>query len=140
GVEGGGNIEGLGGVREVSKIKVYRASGIGALNVKKELEQVAGVSIEVAKSAEETVRNSDLVVTATTAQQPILRFEWLKPGAHINAVGSHRPDYREIDGATVARSKVVVDSRDAIVAECGDVLLAIKEKSITENDIHAEIG
>jgi ornithine cyclodeaminase/alanine dehydrogenase-like protein (mu-crystallin family) len=66
--------------------------------------------------------------------------EWLKPGAHINAVGSHRPDHREIDGATVARSKIVVDSREAIMAECGDILLAIKEKSVTENPIHAEIG
>ena len=99
-----------------------------------------GVAIDVAKSAEETVRNSDLVVTATTAQQPILKGEWLKPGAHINAVGSHRPDSREIDGPTVAQSKVVVDSREAIMAECGDILLAIKEKSITENHVHAEIG
>jgi len=81
-----------------------------------------------------------LVVTATTAQQPILKSEWLKPGAHINAVGSHRPDSREIDGPTVTRSKVVVDSREAIMAECGDILLAIKEKSITENHVYAEIG
>src|SRR4030095_8626455 len=63
-----------------------------------------------------------------------------KPGAHINAVGSHRPDCREIDGPTVARSKVVVDSREAIMAECGDILLAIKEKTIAENHVHAEIG
>jgi ornithine cyclodeaminase/alanine dehydrogenase-like protein (mu-crystallin family) len=81
-----------------------------------------------------------LVVTATTAQQPILKSEWLKPGAHINAVGSHRPDSREIDGSTVARSRVIVDSREAIMAECGDILLAIKEKSITESHIHTEIG
>ena len=92
------------------------------------------------KSAEETVRNSDLVVTATTAQQPILKCEWLKPGVHINAVGSHRPDSREVDGPTVAQSKVVVDSREAIMAECGDILLAIKEKTIAENHVHAEIG
>ena len=86
------------------------------------------------------MRNSDLVVTATTAQQPILKCEWLKPGAHINAVGSHRPDSREVDGPTVAQSKVVVDSREAIMAECGDILLAIKEKTIAENHVHAEIG
>ena len=98
------------------------------------------VAIDVVKSAEETVRNSDLVVTATTAQQPILKCEWLKPGAHINAVGSHRPDSREVDGPTVAQSKVVVDSREAIMAECGDILLAIKEKTIAENHVHAEIG
>ena len=59
---------------------------------------------------------------------------------HINAVGSHRPDLREIDGATLARAKIVVDSHEAIMAECGDILLALKEKSIGENAIHAEIG
>ncbi|HEY3168573.1 MAG TPA: ornithine cyclodeaminase [Candidatus Binatia bacterium] len=58
----------------------------------------------------------------------------------MNAVGSHRPDLREIDGATLARAKVVVDSREAIMAECGDILLAIKEKSFTELDIHGEVG
>src|SRR5215510_7539309 len=140
GVQARAHIQALSRVRKFSKIKLYSPSGISAANVKKELEQVAGVPIEIAKSAEETVRNSDLVVTVTTAQEPILKFEWLKPGAHVSAVGSHRPDSREIDSATVAHSKVVVDSREAIMAECGDILLAIKEKSITESDIYAEIG
>jgi ornithine cyclodeaminase/alanine dehydrogenase-like protein (mu-crystallin family) len=55
-------------------------------------------------------------------------------------VGSHRPDYREIDAATMARAKVVVDSREAIMAECGDILLAIRDKAISGDHIHAEIG
>ena len=50
------------------------------------------VAIEVAESAEDAVRDADLVVTVTTAKEPILKQEWLKPGVHINAVGSHRPD------------------------------------------------
>jgi len=78
--------------------------------------------------------------TVTTAKEPIIKPEWLKPGVHINAVGSHRPDSREIDGATLAQAKVVVDSREAIMAECGDILLALKEKSVGDNVIHAEIG
>jgi ornithine cyclodeaminase/alanine dehydrogenase-like protein (mu-crystallin family) len=96
--------------------------------------------IEVAHNAESVVRDADLLVTVTTAKEPILKLEWLKPGVHINAVGSHRPDFREIDGATLARATIVVDSREAIMAECGDILLALKEKSIGENAIHAEIG
>jgi ornithine cyclodeaminase/alanine dehydrogenase-like protein (mu-crystallin family) len=80
------------------------------------------------------------VVTVSTAKEPVLKTEWLKSGAHINAVGSHRPDLREIDGATLSRCRVVVDSRAAIMAECGDVLLAIKENSFSEQGIHAEIG
>jgi ornithine cyclodeaminase/alanine dehydrogenase-like protein (mu-crystallin family) len=76
----------------------------------------------------------------TTSKEPILQLDWLKPGVHINAVGSHRPDLREIDGVTLAGATIVVDSREAIMAECGDILLALKEKSIGENAIHAEIG
>jgi alanine dehydrogenase len=140
GVQARAHIQALRRVRKLNQIKLYSPSGTSAANIKRELEPSAGVSIVVARSAEETVRNSDLVVTATTSQQPVLKAEWLKPSAHVNAVGSHRPDSREIDGSTVARSKPVVDSREAIMAECGDILLAIKERSITENHIHAEIG
>jgi alanine dehydrogenase len=124
----------------LQRIKIYSPLGISAERVRQELESEVGVDIEVVSSAEDTVRGSDLVITVTTAKEPVLELEWLKPGVHINAVGSHRPDLREIDGTTLARSKVVVDSREAIMAECGDILLAIKEKSITENSIHAEIG
>jgi ornithine cyclodeaminase/alanine dehydrogenase len=140
GVQARAHIQALCRVRKLNRIKLYSPSGTRAADVKKNLEPEVGVDIDVVNSAEETVRDSDLVVTATTAQQPILKSEWLKLGAHVNAVGSHRPDSREIDGPTVARSKVVVDSREAIMAECGDILLAIKEKSVTENHIHAEIG
>jgi len=140
GVQARAHIQALCRVKKLQRIKIYSPLGISAERVRQELESEVGVDIEVVSSAEDTVRGSDLVITVTTAKEPVLELEWLKPGVHINAVGSHRPDLREIDGTTLARSKVVVDSREAIMAECGDILLAIKEKSITENSIHAEIG
>jgi alanine dehydrogenase len=140
GVQARTHIQALIRVRKIEKIKLYSPSGASAAAVKKEMESQVKCAIDVANSAEEAVRGADLVVTATTAKEPILRSAWLKPGVHINAVGSHRPDFREIDGATLARAKIIVDSRDAIMAECGDILLALKEKSIAENAIHAEIG
>jgi alanine dehydrogenase len=140
GVQARAHIQTLSRVRKLNRIKIYSPSGTSAWSVKRDLEAEIGVSIEVAKKPEDTVRGADLVVTVSTAKEPILKSEWLKPGAHINAVGSHRPDLREIDGATLARSKVVVDSRDAIMAECGDILLALKEKTLPVDNIHAEIG
>jgi len=140
GVQARAHILALCRVKHLRRIKIYSPMGISASNLKQELESEVGVNIDVIGSAEDTVRDCDLVVTVTTAKEPVLREEWLKPGVHINGVGSHRPDLREIDGATLARSKLVVDSRDAIMAECGDILLAIKEKWITEHHIHAEIG
>jgi alanine dehydrogenase len=140
GVQARAHIRALSGVRKISRIKIYSPSGASAASIKKDLEPACGIPIETAASAEEAVRGADLLVTCSTAKEPILRHEWVKPGAHVNAVGSHRPDYRELDGATVAHARLVVDSRQAIMAECGDVLLAIKENAITEAHIHAEIG
>ena len=140
GVQARAHLHALTRVRKPDKIKLYSPSGTSAAAVKKEMEPRVQSAIEVATTAEEAVRDADLIATVTTAKEPILKLEWLKPGVHINAVGSHRPDLREIDGATLARGKIVVDSRAAIMAECGDILLALKEKSISENAIHAEIG
>jgi ornithine cyclodeaminase/alanine dehydrogenase len=140
GVQARAHIEALARVRELKRIKIFIPSGVSAAKMKREMEKALSLSIEVAQTAEAVVRDSDLLVTVTTAKEPIVKPEWLEPGVHVNAVGSHRPDLREIDGATLARAKVVVDSRDAIMAECGDILLALKEKSVSENVIHGEIG
>lgn len=140
GVQARAHIQALTRVRAIEKIKLYSPSGASAAALQKEMQPQIKPRIEVVKTAEEAVRDADLLATVTTAKEPIVKSAWLKAGAHVNAVGSHRPDLREIDGATLARAKLIVDSRDAIMAECGDILLALKEKSIGENAIHAEIG
>ena len=73
-----------------------------------------------------------LGVTATNALEPILRGEWLKPGAHVNAVGSPRPNWRELDDQAM-QNTVIVDSREAVLKESGDVILS-------GAPIYAEIG
>lgn len=140
GIQARAHIQALTHVKQIERIKIYSPSGASAAGIKKDLEPAMKIAIEVAASAEDAVRDVDLLVTGSTAREPIVKSDWLKAGVHINAVGSHRPDYREIDGATMARAKVVVDSRAAIMAECGDILLAIKENLISENHIHGEIG
>jgi ornithine cyclodeaminase len=127
-------------VRTITNIKIYSPSGPSARKLKEEIEAELGVKIDPVDSAEKAVREVDLLVTVTTAKEPILKAGWLKPGVHINAVGSHRPDLREIDGETLKRATVFVDSREAIMAECGDILLAIKEGAITADHIAGEIG
>jgi ornithine cyclodeaminase/alanine dehydrogenase-like protein (mu-crystallin family) len=85
-----------------------------------------------AMTAEDAVRGADVVVTATSAHEPILKGEWLKPGVHVNAVGSPRPTWRELDDAAMA-NVLIVDSRAAVLKESGDVILS-------KAAIHAEIG
>jgi alanine dehydrogenase len=88
--------------------------------------------VDAAASAEEAVRGADVVVTATTSSTPVLRGEWLSPGAHINAVGAPRPDWRELDAGVLGQARVYVDSREAAQKESGDVLAA--------GEVFAEIG
>ncbi|MGE5304678.1 MAG: ornithine cyclodeaminase family protein [Alphaproteobacteria bacterium] len=140
GVQARAHIRALTQIREIAEIRVYDIFEASARQLQQSLQKDLGVKIDVVQSAREAVQGADLLVTVTTAKEPIVRAEWLKPGMHINAVGSHRPDLREIDGATLATAKIVVDSREAIMAECGDILLAIQEKAITADNIHAEIG
>jgi ornithine cyclodeaminase/alanine dehydrogenase-like protein (mu-crystallin family) len=83
-------------------------------------------------SLEAAVRGADVIVTATNALEPILRGEWLKPGAHVNAVGSPLPNRRELD-ETAMRNTLLVDSREAVLKESGDVILS-------GAPIYAEIG
>ena len=88
--------------------------------------------VRAASSAEEAVRGADVVVTATTSPTPVLSGGWLSPGAHINAVGAPRPDWRELDDEVLGRSLVYVDSREGALEESGDVIAA--------GEIFAEIG
>ncbi len=92
-------------------------------------------------SVEDAVRGADVIVTATSARDPILRREWISPGAHINAVGSSIAAARELDSATVAAASLFVDRRESTVNESGDYLFALREGAIAGPEhIRAEIG
>jgi ornithine cyclodeaminase/alanine dehydrogenase-like protein (mu-crystallin family) len=92
-------------------------------------------------NAEEAVRGADIIVTATSSREPVLRREWLAPGVHINAVGSSIAAARELDGATVAAASLFVDRRESTLNESGDYLFAVVEGSIAGPDhIKAELG
>jgi ornithine cyclodeaminase/alanine dehydrogenase-like protein (mu-crystallin family) len=80
--------------------------------------------VDAAATAEEAVRDADVVVVATSAQSPVLFGRWLKPGAHVNAVGATRPTWRELDDRLMASARLFVDSREAATKESGDVIAA----------------
>ncbi|MDP9190268.1 MAG: ornithine cyclodeaminase family protein [Acidobacteriota bacterium] len=88
------------------------------------------------ESVEEAVRGADIVVTATSSKEPILRREWLSPGVHINAVGSSVPTARELEANLVAEAALFVDRRESTVNESGDYLAAVEKGAV----IRAELG
>ncbi len=84
------------------------------------------------------VKDADIIVLATSSREPVLRREWLKPGVHINAVGSSVAHTREVDTATMAAASLFVDRRESTMNESGDYLMARKEGAAVE--IKAELG
>lgn len=91
-------------------------------------------------SAEEAVRGADIIVTATSSREPVLRREWISPGAHVNAVGSSIAAARELDGETVAAASLFVDRRESTINESGDFLFAVREGLIDHSHIRGELG
>ena len=102
--------------------------------------EMLGIPVELAQSGEDLVRGVDVLSLATTATTPIIDAEWVRPGLHINGIGSHAVGVREIDTATMVRSKLVCDNVDACLAEAGDVQIPIEEGAMTADDIYGEIG
>jgi ornithine cyclodeaminase len=96
--------------------------------------------LEEAASAEDAVRDADVIVTATSSAEPILERAWLKPGVHINAVGSSIPTTRELDTATMRDAALFVDRRESTINEAGDFLFAQRDGAIGPAHIRAEIG
>lgn len=104
-----------------------------------DLEQKCGYPVQVCATAEEAVRNADVIFTQTPAGAHVLQYDWLKPHATIIASGSDQPTKNEIPPEVMKKSKFVVD----LVRQCslvGELRTALKEGLMTKADVHAEIG
>src|SRR5512146_933300 len=113
-------------VRPVSELRVWSRNPANVARCAADTDGIA------CASAEEAVRGADIVCTVTNASEPVLRGAWLKPGAFVAAVGAPRPGWRELDDEAMA-NVVVADSREAALAESGDVILSGAK-------VYAEIG
>jgi ornithine cyclodeaminase len=96
--------------------------------------------MEAVDGAEDAVRGADVIVTATNSAEPVIRREWVKLGAHINAVGSCSPRMRELDTETVVASTFFVDRRESALNEAGDYLIPASEGAVGPGHIRAELG
>jgi len=95
---------------------------------------------EAVDTVEAAVRDADIIVTATTSREPVIRREWIAAGAHINAIGTFSPKARELDTATMVSASLFVDRRESAFNEAGDYLIAAAEGAIGPDTIRAELG
>jgi ornithine cyclodeaminase len=145
GVQAHGQIEAVCTVRKIDKVWICGRSVERKPSVDQLIQKVAGrgpipSDVDFTSDHEAALAEADIVCTATSSKSPVFSDSHLPPGVHINAVGSHCPTEHEIPIETVTRSRVVVESRSAALAEAGELCLPIQQGLVSEGHIYAELG
>jgi ornithine cyclodeaminase/alanine dehydrogenase-like protein (mu-crystallin family) len=133
-------LEALAGVRTPGVVAAWGRDRVKAEAYAAEMRGRLGLDVEAVPSLAEAVEGADVVVTTTPAREPLLRAEWLSPGAHVTAVGSDMPGKQELDAALLARADKVVADRLAACLENGEIGRAVAAGAIAAGDVHAELG
>jgi ornithine cyclodeaminase len=133
GVQARTHLEAIPLVRKIHDVRIVSRT-------REKAEALAGEGVRVVESVEAAVRGADIIVTATSSREPVIKREWIDDGVHINAVGSSIAVARELDGETMAASSLFVDRRESTVNESGDYLSALREGAIDGDHIRAELG
>jgi len=136
GVQATSHLEAMLAVRPVELVTIVsrtpsRAEGLV------EIARSAGTRASV--GGPDAIASADLVCTCTTSDVPVFDGRLLPPGVHVNAVGAYLPGARELDTEAVRRARVVVETRNAALAEAGDLLIPIEEGAIGPDHIVADL-
>lgn len=99
-----------------------------------------GLPVDAVTDLESAVRRAQLISCATTSHGPIVRGEWLTPGAHLDLVGGFTREMREADDAAIARCRIAVDTYDGVLAEAGDIVVPLENGAIARSQIVAELS
>jgi ornithine cyclodeaminase/alanine dehydrogenase-like protein (mu-crystallin family) len=134
GVQARAQLKGVMAVRNVQKVRILSRSSKSA---KQLAAEIAGwpdaPAVTLALTPRQVIEGADIIITATTSTTPLFNGNDLQPGSHVTAIGSHTPLAHEVDILTVQSATVVVDSREACLAEAGEII-------IPKARIHAELG
>lgn len=143
GVQGRTQLMAISQVRNLTRVWVYDPYQEASQRFQEEMK-TAGPPVPsdilMATSPQEALREADIVCTATTATRPVFNGADVKPGTHINAIGSFTPDMQELPADIITKAKIVVDSRQACLEEAGDIIIPLRQGLITSHDIHGEVG
>jgi ornithine cyclodeaminase len=136
----GFHIEALARVRNLRKVRVWDIDpGRAAALVDREAPRWA-FPVESSGTAEEAVRDADLICTLTPSREPVVSDAWVMPGAHLNAVGACAPHARELDSDLVARARLFTDSSESLAHEGGDYLIPKGEGRFGASHLQGELG
>ena len=143
GIFGSGRIAAahLAAIPRIRNFKRFLVCGSGRSDVSAfcgKMKDELGINVE-SVNAETVARESDVICTCTTAHEPLFDGNWLRPGTHLNLVGAFQPETREVDDLTVKRARVVVDTYEGALQEAGDLLIPIRNGTITRSHVMADL-
>jgi alanine dehydrogenase len=140
GIQAARHIEAMLLVRKIKKITIWSRNEMSAKQLAGQVSAKNKIDISIAKDPEAAVRNMDIICTVTAAVEPIVKGEWVSAGTHINAVGSCMPRARELDTATILKSRLFTDCYESIFNEAGDFIIPKNEGVIDDSHVKGEIG
>ena len=142
GVHARTQVEAMRAVRRIDEVRIFNPNLASAAAMADELAATSPVSggFHVASSPAEALKDADIACAATTSRVTIFENADVPDGLHINAIGSFKPEDREIPGDTVARALVVVDDLESAMEEAGDLLIPMGEGLIDRSHIHCALG
>lgn len=137
GVQARTQLEAVRCVREITEVRVVSRSGASADRLAGEVVGVRAVRVDDANDA---IAGADIIIAATSSSTPVFDGARVEPGTHVTGVGSYTLDMREVDTALVQRARIIVDQREAVMEEAGDIVGPIRDGVVDETVIIAEIG
>jgi len=139
GVQAEKQIEGICSIRNLKRIYISDLDNERVQNLINKLQQNFNAEFQKLEN-NKLIEEADIICTATSSSSPVFNNLNLNSKVHINGIGSYRPDMCEIPSDVIVNSKLYVDSREACLAEAGDILQPINNSKITKDHIYAELG
>jgi alanine dehydrogenase len=140
GAQARGQLRAIETVRDLDTVWVYSPTKEHREEFAGEMNERLDASVAAVASSAAAIEGADIVVTATTASDPVFDGDLLEPGTHVTAMGQYHPEKRELDTTTIERSTYVIDLRARATHDAGSFIHAVEEGVVDENHIHAELG
>lgn len=126
-------------VRSYKHIEVWARNSDKAQALLDSLKQQGFTNVSLAKDLQAAIQKADVISSATLSKEPIIKGEWLKPGVHLDLIGSHTPKTREADDEVIRRSTIYADSREGALHETGELAIPIASGLLDPKDVQADL-
>jgi alanine dehydrogenase len=140
GAQARGQLRATATVRGFETVDVYSPTADHRESFAADMNRQLDAAVAAVASPSAAVEGAEVVITATTASEPVFGGDELEPGTHVTAMGQYDPDKRELDARTIERATYVPDLRERATLDSGEFLGALEAGVVTEDHVHAELG